>query len=355
VPAPSPIPFFDEDPVLSPSVSSAETTPPIVNQFGLDTVLIDGYPIDAVVSEKHDFDLDVTEYPVERGADITDHVRPKPLKITLDCFVSDAPFGPIASHQTRKNGTPSSDAYDRLKQLRDRPELITVVTSLRTYDSMVLSKVSFPRNSGEPVGLRFTCEFIKVLIVSDIRVSVAAAVTKKSFIIGPSSVVPDVGTPCYVQFIEATGSESQDRAATFGEALGNDGENYYFAIGAGPSPDSAATGVWINSVASPDVFNRNVNLIAQGLPPLHQGYNPYYSSADIDFIITGGTAGGGPPQPQYLTGRSNGPVTQSPGDVSQDAIDQAFSAPPPDSSGSGAEITPAGQALINQVSSQASP
>lgn len=316
------IPVFDDDPVLAPSQTGTVTAPSLVNEFGLETVLIDGYPIDAVVSEKHDFDLEVTEYPVEKGADITDHVRPKPLKISLECFVSDAPFGPIANHPTRVIGTPSSDVYHNLEVLRNNPRPITVVTSLKSYDSMVLSKVSFPRNSGEAIGLRFTCDFTKVLIVQDTRVSIAAAITPKAAKLSPVTTTITAGVDCYRI---AGGLDFNGNAADLESQpgfLGADPDGFYFISGPSTPP---ATGRWINSVQAPDVVGQNQILMSHSLPLLHQGYNPYAAnpalvSSIVDFV----------PQTTQTTTRSNAPVSSSPGDVDQDAIDDAYS--PPNSS-----------------------
>lgn len=333
MPAPTPIPVFDADPVFGPVQSSGQTDPPMVNQFGLDTVLIDGYPIDAVVSEKHDFESEVTEYPVEKGADITDHVRPKPFKVSLDCFVSDAPFGAIAQHQTRQNGTPSLDAYGRLMQLRDDPEPITIVTSLHSYSDMVLQSVSFPRESGEPVGLHFTCTFVKVLLVQNIRVSVASAVSAKSSKLGPIVVDNNNEIPVYaVEKHVGEGSESQAAADQLLNPpeqqpgyVGQDTASYYFRA----DFNHDATGIWVVQVDA-NVLRQNAALAQQtdangvntidrlyGGTPLHQGYNPFGAKAAKNSHVWTDPSSG----TTYLTGRSSTPVAQSPGDVNMDSVD----------------------------------
>ena len=48
---------------------------------------------DAVMTETVTRDADVTEFPVEVGANITDHYRLKLNSIKLDCFVSQEPIG----------------------------------------------------------------------------------------------------------------------------------------------------------------------------------------------------------------------------------------------------------------------
>lgn len=140
-------------------------------------IIIDGYPIDATLSEAHDFPAEVTSYPREKGADATDHVRLKPLKITLDCVVSDHPIGGIAQHDTRNKdpGLPSSAIYKRMLNLRDTAKPITISTSLDEYENMVLETLGIPRESGEPLQLHFKATFVQATIIENRRTTVRVA------------------------------------------------------------------------------------------------------------------------------------------------------------------------------------
>lgn len=158
---------------FQPTVSAGNATGQAINEWGSPTVLIDGFPIDATVTESHTFDSDVTDFPVEKGADITDHVRPKPLKISMEGLVSATPIGVVAQHATRKNGLlPVDNAYDKLIAIRDAGEPIPITTSLNTYKSMVMSSLDFPRESGEPFQLRFKATFVQVTIITNNRTTV---------------------------------------------------------------------------------------------------------------------------------------------------------------------------------------
>ena len=46
---------------------------------------------DAVTNETYDGSVTVTEYPVESGANVSDHIRRNPLRVTLECWVTDTP------------------------------------------------------------------------------------------------------------------------------------------------------------------------------------------------------------------------------------------------------------------------
>lgn len=157
---------------------------------------IDGFLVDAIISENHELDNEVTEYPVESGADITDNVRPKPLVVTMECLISNTPIGTMAAAR-QKSGqigevitstgagsdvtdhTPTDDCYQHLKQIRDKREPVKIVTTLETYDNMVLRSLSIPRETGRGDELRFTAEFQQVQIVSNTRSTRVAIPTAK--------------------------------------------------------------------------------------------------------------------------------------------------------------------------------
>lgn len=145
------------------------------------TVRIDGYPIDLAVTEEHKLEADVTTYPVEKGADIADHVRSKPAEVTLEGVVSDTPMGAIALDQSRValadvKALPSLDAFQRLKALQASPKLVTVETSLGKYESMVLTSLVVPRAKDTTKGLKFTVTFTQITLVENTRTTVRVAV-----------------------------------------------------------------------------------------------------------------------------------------------------------------------------------
>ncbi len=116
---------------------------------------LDFIEIDATPQETHSHTLEVTQHPVERGADISDHARPKADMLPLDCAVSDTEAGR------------SSDIYERLRLLQDKAVLMTVITTLRTYDNMILQSLSTTRTAKDAGGLRFTVIFQQIELVQN--------------------------------------------------------------------------------------------------------------------------------------------------------------------------------------------
>jgi hypothetical protein len=147
-------------------------------------ITIDGFPIDAAISEDHTFDSDVTDHPVETGSEITDNIQPKPIQVTLDCLVSDTPIGPIAEARgdIDTNGQlilrPSSDAYALMIGIRDKREPVTIATSLQVFENMALVSLSVPRNAQNGESLRFKAVFKQIKYITNLRTTVPVAVPR---------------------------------------------------------------------------------------------------------------------------------------------------------------------------------
>ena len=55
--------------------------------------MIGDLALDCTVTETHTATSTVTEHPVESGANITDHIRPDPVQLSITGIVSDTPIG----------------------------------------------------------------------------------------------------------------------------------------------------------------------------------------------------------------------------------------------------------------------
>jgi hypothetical protein len=132
-------------------------------------LLIDDFEIDAEVSSDHSFENDVTDHPVEVGADVTDHSRPKPITVDITGVVSDTP---LTNMQSARTGVtlPSDDALVRLIAIRDAREPVRVATKLRTYDNMMLVSLAITKDAQTGRALRFRASFKQVILAKNQRV-----------------------------------------------------------------------------------------------------------------------------------------------------------------------------------------
>jgi len=156
-------------------------------------IFIDGFAIDASISESHDFPSEVTMYPVESGADISDHVRNLPATVRLDCIVSNTPIGEVAELR-REGSVPANDAYEVLIAIRDAREPVVIEDSLQRWENMVLKDLGVPRSATTGDALHFTAEFQQIEVKSNIRlqsrVSVPRAEKKRNLGHRPSPKTP---------------------------------------------------------------------------------------------------------------------------------------------------------------------
>jgi hypothetical protein len=134
-------------------------------------IIINDFAIDAAITEDHTFESEVTEHPVETGADITDHARAKPVQISLEGIVSNTPIGAVADLRTE--GTlPSAEARALMRKIRDDREPITIVSTVRVYKNMMLLSLSESRSAETGEAYRFRATFKEVIFVTNARTTV---------------------------------------------------------------------------------------------------------------------------------------------------------------------------------------
>lgn len=127
-----------------------------------------GVFLDATISEDHTYVSRVTQFPIENGRVITDHVINEPDTLSLTGIVSDSPLE-ILSPFNR-----SVDAFNRLIRIHELKERITVVTGIKVYDNMIMTSLSVPRNLESGQALTFVMEFQKVLLDSTVQLNLNA-------------------------------------------------------------------------------------------------------------------------------------------------------------------------------------
>lgn len=141
------------------------------------SVEIDGYVVDVFVTEEHSHEAEVTQWPVEEGADITDHVRLLPDSVTLEGIVSDTPIGAVAD-QRGADVLPSEEAYTILLAIRENRKTVSVKTSLTTYHNMILKSLTEPRSATTGEALRFRATFVQITTVKNERTVVKVSLPR---------------------------------------------------------------------------------------------------------------------------------------------------------------------------------
>jgi hypothetical protein len=140
-------------------------------------VRIGSVEVDATIRQEHVAQAIVTSHPVELGADPADHVRSNPDTLTMDCVVSGTPLhaAPDIDPADPDALTPRiRRAYADLTRYKTDGELLTVRTSLRVYENMVITDLRVTREARTGVALAFTISLLAVRLVQNL-IEVASA------------------------------------------------------------------------------------------------------------------------------------------------------------------------------------
>lgn len=132
----------------------------------MDWTYIDDVLVDVVENENPTFSNEITEKPVEDGSVITDHINNNPTEITLDIII------------TGEYGVTSEEKYERLLEIRDNRELISVAGALQVYENMAISELSLEKNADNATGYSGSVSLkqIKFATAETIEVEVAPPV-----------------------------------------------------------------------------------------------------------------------------------------------------------------------------------
>lgn len=143
--------------------------------------------LDANISEHHSYDNDITQFPIESGATISDHVRLRPDEVEIEGFITNSPIQVVYEDMSevikrypgrtevlysRRGGEINrvETALDVLLRISGRkvqgenqdPELVDIVTGLRVYTNMMIRSLIIPRFAEMGQSLHFTATFTKM-------------------------------------------------------------------------------------------------------------------------------------------------------------------------------------------------
>jgi hypothetical protein len=121
--------------------------------------------LDAFVRESHSRQVEMTKFPIEDGATLTDHIRVDPTELEVDVYVGPAPLIEPPDTPT-ENGKRASLVWERLNTLMEAREPVDCVSGLKTYQNMILTAISTERTVDTAGGLAFTARLSPLQTVS---------------------------------------------------------------------------------------------------------------------------------------------------------------------------------------------
>lgn len=153
-------------------------------------LIIDGFEIDGQLRVVPTMDSETTEFPVESGADLTDHVRQLPIEVEIEGIVSDTPIGGMKeirnASQADRGAVPGPElppdaqkptalALAHFERIRSRRLPVTIQTATKLYERMAMIAFSPPRDARTGKAMRFTARFKQITVVTNQRSAVKTA------------------------------------------------------------------------------------------------------------------------------------------------------------------------------------
>jgi len=135
--------------------------------------------LDVTQDETHEWSNDVTQFPVEIGSQITDHIQPMPDKLTISGMITNSAIGVKALSDLDGGDDRVQTAFDLLLKLKEDRVLLTVYTKHKIYTDMALKSVSLPRDASIGDSIKFKMEFVNVRLVDTQTVNVPDGISKK--------------------------------------------------------------------------------------------------------------------------------------------------------------------------------
>ena len=143
--------------------------------------------VEVAKSESHGMSASATQFPVENGVNISDHVINKGVVYELSGLISDdpisffqegtisrfkAPFvdnekvydSGVSSTRTFAKDSPSKNAFFLLNKIYYKKIILNIITDLTRYQNMVMESLTVPRDQETSRALKFEARFREVLV-----------------------------------------------------------------------------------------------------------------------------------------------------------------------------------------------
>lgn len=116
--------------------------------------------VDVVVSKETTFDSEVTQYPVEDGFPVADHVTRNPMGLTMEVVCTPTPvtfFADLGANQNRLN-----EVTNAIMKIYNEGDPITVKTADAIYKDMVMTHAPLPRTVDDGLCYKMQLDFVHV-------------------------------------------------------------------------------------------------------------------------------------------------------------------------------------------------
>lgn len=124
----------------------------------------DALEVDVLIDREITLNTDVSEYPVEDGFPVADHVTRKPLTLSMTCVFTPTPV--TYAGRGRHGGSGRlAEVARALQEIYKKGEPITVTLPDAIYPNMVMTHAPLPRTVSDGICYRMQLDFVQVRIV----------------------------------------------------------------------------------------------------------------------------------------------------------------------------------------------
>lgn len=144
--------------------------------------IIDGssFGVKFLQSESHDWRIDVTSHPVEKGSDITDHIQPQPRTVVISGRESEASLN-LVQILSRSGSNRVDNAKSFFHELYRSRKPVMITSRLHTYERMVATSITQSTSVGDGQSLPWSVTFQEITLAESqsIQLAKSPALTKK--------------------------------------------------------------------------------------------------------------------------------------------------------------------------------
>lgn len=115
-----------------------------------------------IINETHNISFDVTQFPIESGSTISDHILNLPDTYTMTSIASDASISLYGAIRNALTEQPTVQAWDFFQLIKEKRYRLQITTNLKTYKSMAIRNISIERDVSTGSAFRFTIDFVEV-------------------------------------------------------------------------------------------------------------------------------------------------------------------------------------------------
>ena len=120
--------------------------------------MIGALQLDALISEQTSLANGVTQYAVEDGAPVSDHISTEAEKLTIEGVVTGASVSLFGTHGRSK----MIEAKEALRVINEQRQPITVVTGLDVYPDFAMESCDISRNADDGEKLHISISLTKI-------------------------------------------------------------------------------------------------------------------------------------------------------------------------------------------------